>query len=101
MNKVSLDKIIRKIIYPRYPYVVDHEIDVHTDDGDASWGIERSTGYRVDLYVGTEETEGVDMKELLKTMDSARKMVMQLFEVLGPDKHETISVHYSLNEYRK
>lgn len=101
MNEVALDKIIRKVVYQKYPYIVDHEIDVQYDEWWVRWGIERSTKYTVDLYVGKKEIEGIDMEEVLKEMDSARNMVKDLFEVLGPDKHETIYVTYSLNEYRE
>lgn len=101
MNEVSLDKIIKNIVYPKYPYIVDHEINVNHKEWWVSWGIERSSNYTVDLYVGKKEIEGVDMEEVLKTMDNAKKLVMQLFQALGPDKYETLYVNYSLNEYRE
>ncbi len=100
MNKVSLDKIIKKVVYPRYPFIVDHEISVYTDGGDSSWGIKPSTRYTIDLYVGKKKIEGVDMDEILKTMDKARKMVKELFEALGPDENEQLFVSYSLDENR-
>lgn len=101
MNEVALNKIIRKIIYPKYPYIVDHEIDVYSDDGDASWGINPSKTYTVNLYVGKKEIEGVDMEVVLSNMDKAKKIVSQLFDALGFDKDDSIVVNYSLNEYRK
>lgn len=101
MNKVSLDKVIRKVVYPRYPFIVDHEIIVFTDDGDSSWGINPSKRYNIELYVGKKKIEGLDMEDILKTMDKARKMVKELFEALGPDKDDQVFVSYSLDEHRK
>ena len=101
MNKSALDKIIKKVVYPKYPYIVDHEIVVHSDNGDAGWGVESSKMYVVDLYVGKKEIEGIDMKELLNNMDKAEALVEHLFELLGFNKNETIRVNYSLNENRK
>lgn len=101
MNEIALDKIIRKVVYPKYPYIVDHEIRVHSDNGDDSWGIKPSKLYTVDLYVGKKKIEGVDMEELVKNMDEAREMVEHLFGLLGPDKKDQIYVTTSLNEYRK
>lgn len=97
MNKVALDKIIKKVVYPKYPYIVDHEIDVYSDDGDASWGVNPSKMYTVNLYVGTKESEDIDMEDLLKDMAQARKLVEHLAELLGIDRNETIGVHYSFN----
>lgn len=101
MNKVGLDKIIRKIIYRECPYIVDHEINVKEKEWWTSWGVERLTEYRVDLYVGREKIEGVDMEKVLDVMDKAKQMVFHLFKVLGHNKNETIDVSYSLNEHRE
>lgn len=101
MNEIALDKIIRKVVYPKYPYIVDHEIIVLSDDGDASWGIKPSKRYVVDLYVGTKESEDIDMEDLLKDMDQAKKLVEHLAELLGIDRNETIGVHYSSNANRE
>lgn len=100
MNKVGLDKIIRKIVYKECPYIVDHEINVKEKEWWRSWGVERLTEYRVDLYVGREKIEGVDMEKVLDVMDNAQQMVIHLFKVLGHNKNETIDVRYSLNEHR-
>lgn len=101
MNKSALDKIIKKVVYPKYPYIVDHEIVVYPDDVDVSWGVESPKMYVVDLYVGKNEIEGIDMQELLNNMDKAEELVEHLFELLGFDKKETIRVNYSLNENRE
>ena len=78
MNEIALDKIIKKVVYPKYPYIVDHEIIVLSDDGDSSWGIKPSKRYVVDLYVGTKESENIDMEDLLKEMDQAKKMEAEI-----------------------
>jgi hypothetical protein len=100
MNKVALDKIIKKIVYQECPYIVDHKIDVKEKEWWTSWGVDRFTEYRVDLYVGREKIEGVDMEKVLDVMDKAQQMVFHLFKVLGHNNNEAIDVHYSLNEHR-
>jgi hypothetical protein len=84
--KEGLNKIIRKIILPKYPSVKDYEIEVHTFrppiDGSKKIGHER---YWVKYFLTPDEDGSFTVTDDLKKIEDLTKT---LFSVLGPKNYQ-------------
>lgn len=72
----GLEKLIRKIILKKYPYIVDFEVMRNLSD------MSRILYYRVNLFIDTNTTPD-DLPE-----DKIKSDIRNLFQVLGPYENE-------------
>jgi len=72
----GLEKLIRKIILKKYPYIVDFEVIRTINE------MSRNIYYRVNLFIDTNTTPD-DLPE-----DKIKSEVKNLFQVLGPYENE-------------
>lgn len=79
--KESLEKIIKRIILPKYPFIVDYEVTKTGDDMYKRYG---RYFYRVNLFLDVDITpEDFPSNKISGDMEN-------LFSVLGPNDDEVL-----------
>jgi hypothetical protein len=87
MNNTALDKIIKKIIIPKYPWIKDYSISEDSVGGSTL----RRTYYRVDYFIDPR----YDGKDLRKVEEVTR----MLFNALGYNEyHKFDGVNFYLSK---
>jgi hypothetical protein len=92
MNEVAFNKVIKKLILPKYPWIVDYELVVEIEDsGDYTHKYEY---YRVDYYINNEWRPN-------EKTDEVRELTGTLFKALGFDKNQKFDGSWFYREREK
>jgi len=103
MNEVAFNKVIKKLILPKFPWITDYEVLV---DDYRKWnGTPNDKGeyYRVNYFVDRDWLDEVDDDEWLG-LDKIREVkdrTKTLFMALGFDKHQKLEGVEFYNENHK
>jgi hypothetical protein len=88
MIKDLLDKLIRKIILAKFPFIQDYEISVTTFrpslGGSKKIGYER---YRVNYFLSPDEDGTFAVTDDLQEIEDLTKL---LFDMLGPKNYQNL-----------
>lgn len=88
MNNTALDKIIKKIIIPKYPWIKYYDISEDSAGGASS---NRRTYYRVDYFIDPRYN-GEDLRKV-------EEVTRMLFNALGYDEyHKFDGVNFYLSK---
>jgi hypothetical protein len=81
MNEVAFNKAIKKLILPKYPWIIDYDLVVEIeDDTDLGRDSRNYEYYGVDYYISDEWTP-------IKA-DEVKELTGLLFKALGFDEHQ-------------
>ena len=84
--KNGLEKLINKVIIPKYPWIEDFDVSVHTDRHPLSRSKKIvSEKYTVIYFVSTDEDGTFTVTEDMQKLDS---FTYTLFNMLGPERYQ-------------
>lgn len=86
MNRESLKKVIESLVLPKYPWIEDLDVSVHTTRHPLIKSKKIvSEKYTVSYYIGTDEDGTFTVTEDMQKLDS---LTHTLFKMLGPKEHQ-------------
>jgi hypothetical protein len=91
--KERLEKIIKRVILPKYPFIVDYEVmkDSHyLEDFEVMRALRSNYQYyyRVNFFIDLDMTPDGTLRDV--PFDEIKKDVEHLFMVLGPNDNENL-----------
>jgi len=99
MNEVAFNKVIKKLIVPKFPWITDYEVVVDGDDSINDYP-DKTEYYRVNYFVDRDWIDEVDDDEWLNHIGEVRIITKTLFMALGFDKKQLEGVEF-YNENHK
>lgn len=87
MNSYGFDKVIKKIVLLKNPWIVDYEI---LTDFEGDLGFNRRTYYRVNYFTTTEWRKKNGNDVLLNDMKKVEDTTKALFKALGFDENHKL-----------
>jgi len=100
MNEVAFNKVIKKLIVPKFPWITDYEVVVDGDDSINDYP-DKTEYYRVDYFVDRDWIDEVDDDEWLDKIREVRSITKTLFMALGFDKNQKLEGVEFYNENHK
>lgn len=86
MDSISLNKVISKLIVPKYPWIVDYDLSMYFNSG-----IEN---YTITYYIVPDKDGSFTVSEELGQLE---KLTYNLFKILGPERHQIIdSINFEI-----
>ena len=99
MNEVAFNKVIKKMILPKYPWITDYEVVVDGDDSINDYP-DKTEYYRVNYFVDRDWIDEVDDDEWLNHIGEVRSITKTLFMALGFDKKQLEGVEFYNENYK-
>ncbi len=99
MNEVAFNKVIKKMILPKFPWLVDYEVVVDRDDSINDYP-DKTEYYRVNYFVDRDWIDEVDDDEWLNHIGEVRSITKTLFMALGFDKKQLEGVEFYNENYK-
>jgi hypothetical protein len=99
MNEVAFNKVIKKMILPKYPWITDYEVVVDGDDSINDYP-DKTEYYRVNYFVDRDWIDEVDDDEWLDKIGEVRSITKTLFMALGFDKKQLEGVEFYNENYK-
>jgi hypothetical protein len=99
MNEVAFNKVIKKMILPKYPWITDYEVVVDGDDSINDYP-DKTEYYRVNYFVDRDWIDSVDDDEWLDKISEVRSLTKTLFIALGFDKKQLEGVEFYNENYK-
>jgi len=99
MNEVAFNKVIKKLILPKFPWLVDYEVVVDRDDSINDYP-DKTEYYRVNYFVDRDWIDEVDDDEWLDKIREVRSITKTLFMALGFDKKQLEGVEFYNENYK-
>ena len=99
MNEVAFNKVIKKLILPKFSWITDYEVVVDRDDSINDYP-DKGEYYRVNYFVDRDWIDEVDDDEWLDKISEVRSLTKTLFMALGFDKKQLKGVEF-YNENHK
>jgi hypothetical protein len=95
MNEVAFNKAIKKLILPKFPWLVDYEVVMELEwDGIPNNEVEY---YRVNYFVEENQYDSLYFEKIREVKDRTKT----LFMALGFDKHQKLEGVEFYNESHK
>ncbi len=82
-----LDKVIKKNVLPKYPWIVDYKISSAIE---GEWGVDRKTYYYVNYFINPEWRKNNDDEVLLNDMKKVEDITKTLYKSLGFDENNKL-----------
>ena len=99
MNEVAFDKVIKKLILPKFQWITDYEVVVDGDDSINDYP-DKTEYYRVNYFVDRDWIDSVDDDEWLDKIGEVRSITKTLFLALGFDKKQLEGVEFYNENYK-
>jgi hypothetical protein len=99
MNEVAFNKVIKKMILPKFPWITDYEVVVDGDDSINDYP-DKTEYYRVNYFVDRDWIDEVDDDEWLNHIGEVRSLTKTLFIALGFDKKQLEGVEFYNENYK-
>ena len=99
MNEVAFNKVIKKMILPKFPWITDYEVVVDGDDSINDYP-DKTEYYRVNYFVDRDWIDEVDDDEWLDKIGEVRSITKTLFLALGFDKKQLEGVEFYNENYK-
>jgi hypothetical protein len=99
MNEVAFNKVIKKMILPKFPWITDYEVVVDDDDSINDYP-DKTEYYRVNYFVDRDWIDEVDDDEWLNHIGEVRSLSKTLFMALGFDKKQLEGVEFYNENYK-
>jgi len=99
MNEVAFNKVIKKMIVPKFTWLVDYEVVVDRDDSINDYP-DKTEYYRVNYFVDRDWIDEVDDDEWLNHIGEVRSITKTLFMALGFDKKQLEGVEFYNENYK-
>jgi hypothetical protein len=102
MNEVAFNKVIKKIILPRFPWITDYEVVVDRDDSINDYP-DKGEYYRVNYFFVYDWNDSVkfDYDEWYDRRRDVKSLTKTLFSALGFDKDQKLEGVEFYNENHK
>ena len=101
MNEVAFNKVIKKMILPKFPWLVDYEVVV---DGYEKWNgtpDDNNEYYRVNYFVEENQFDSLYFEKDYEKIREVRNLTKTLFMALGFDKNQKLEGVEFYNESHK
>jgi hypothetical protein len=100
MNEVAFNKVIKKMILPKFPWIVDYEVSV---DRYEQWNGDPDDYeyYRVNYFILSDWYYSNDDDVWLNKMREVKDLTKTLFMALGFDKNQKFDGSEFYNEGHK
>lgn len=101
MNEIALNKVIKKMILPKFPWIVDYEVSV---DRYGQWNgdpADKDEYYRVNYFIISDWYHSNDDDVWLNKMREVKDLTKTLFMALGFDKNQKLEGVEFYNENHK
>jgi hypothetical protein len=102
MNEVAFNKVIKKLILPKFPWITDYEVVVDRDDSINDYP-DKGEYYRVNYFFVSDWEDSVefDYDEWLDRRREVKNLTKTLFMALGFDKNQKLEGVEFYNENYK
>jgi len=100
MNEVAFNKVIKKLILPKFPWITDYEVVVDRDDSINDYP-DKGEYYRVNYFFVSDWEDSVDYDEWLDRRREVKSLTKTLFSALGFDKNQKLEGVDFYNENHK
>jgi hypothetical protein len=89
MNEVAFNKVIKKMILPKYPWITDYEVVVDRDDSINDYP-DKGEYYRVNYFVEENQYDSLYFEKDYEKIREVRNLTKTLFMALGFDKDQKL-----------
>jgi len=100
MNELAFNKVIKKLILPKFPWITDYEVVVDRDDSINDYP-DKGEYYRVNYFFVSDWEDSVDYDEWLDRRREVKSLTKTLFSALGFDKNQKLEGVDFYNENHK
>ena len=102
MNEIALNKVIKKMILPKFPWLVDYEVLVDRNE-ELNGDPDKYEYYRVNYFFVSDWDDSVefDYDEWLDKRNIVKGLTKTLFMALGFDKNQKLEGVEFYNENHK
>jgi len=101
MNEIALNKVIKKMILPKFPWIVDYEVSVDRYEQWNGTPDDNNEYYRVNYFVEENQFDSLYFEKDYEKIREVRNLTKTLFMALGFDKNQKLEGVEFYNESHK
>lgn len=97
MNEIAVNKVIKKLILPKFPWIVDYEVIVDRDDSINDYP-DKTEYYRVNYFVEENQFDSLYFEKDYKSIREVKTLTKTLFRAIGFNLNQLEGVEfYNIN----
>ena len=89
MNEFAFNKVIKKLILPKFPWITDYEVVVDGDDSINDYP-DKSVHYVVNYFIDQNIYDLIDTAEGYEKISDVKEFTKTLFMAIGFDKNKKL-----------